>query len=363
MDTIVRSVDLNARYKYRFQQESEAQVLTIDGSVGEGGGQILRTSLALSLCLNTPIRMVNIRQARSKPGLRPQHLAAVKAAAAISNAEVEGASLGSRALVFIPSEITADRYRFDVGTAGSTTLVLQTILMPLCMQSRPSHLILEGGTHNPLAPSFDFLSLVYLPLIKRMGPRINARLLRPGFFPAGGGRVKITISPAAPLQPLRLPQRGTIQNLRAEAVIAKLPQHIAQRELDVIGSGLGIEPAALAIHRLDSAYGPGNAVTVIVEGSHITEAFTGFGKRGIRAEIVAEQVVSEVRRYLDAGVPVGRYLADQLLLPIALAGSGSYVTLCPSLHTKTSMDIIRKFMDSRITQEQVDTDSWRITVG
>jgi len=338
-------------------------MLTIDGSMGEGGGQILRTSLALSLFLNTPFRMVNIRPARSTPGLRPQHLAAVKAAATISNAQVEGASLGSHALVFAPGEISAGRYRFDIGTAGSTSLVLQTILLPLSTQCKPSHLILEGGTHNPFAPSFDFLSLVYLPLINQMGPRINAHLLRPGFFPAGGGRVEITISPAAQLKPLQLLLRGKIQTLRAVAVIAKLPQHIAQRELDVIGAGLGIDRAAQDIRRMDPAYGPGNAVTVVVQSIHIAEAFTGFGERGIRAEIVAERVVTEVHRYLAAGVPVGRYLADQLLLPIALAGGGSYLTLRPSFHTTTNIEVIKRFMDCRITQEEVDTDSLRISVG
>lgn len=337
-------------------------MLTIDGSIGEGGGQMLRTSLTLSMCLNTPFRMVNIRRTRAKPGLRAQHLAAVKAAATVANATVEGACLGSTTLTFMPADISAGHYRFDIGTAGSTALVLQTILLPLSTTSKTSHLILEGGTHNPLAPSFDYLNLVYLPLINRMGPSINAHLLQPGFFPAGGGRVEVTISPAVQLQPLQLLQRGNVESLRADTIIAKLPQHIGQRELAVIASALGLAQADLGISRWDSAYGPGNAVTVVVQSNFITEAFTGFGVRGVSAEQVAEGVVRKVRRYLAAEVPVGPYLADQLLLPIALAGSGSYLTLRPSAHTTTNIDVIKQFIDCRITQDKVATDSWCMTV-
>ena len=165
------------------------------------------------------------------------------------------------------------------------------------------------------------------------------------------------------LKPLQLLQRGNVESLRADTIIAKLPQHIGQRELAVIASGLGLAQADLGISRWDSAYGPGNAVTVVVQSNFITEAFTGFGMRGVTAERVAEGVVRKVRRYLAAEVPVGPYLADQLLLPIALAGSGSYLTLRPSAHTTTNIDVIKQFIDCRITQEKVATDSWCMTVG
>src|SRR6476620_518674 len=169
----------------------KSEVITIDGSVGEGGGQIIRNSLALSLVTGQPFRIVNIRAGRKKPGLLRQHLTAVQAANQIGDAAVDGAEMGSGEVVFRPEGIRAGDYRFAIGTAGSTTLVLQTILPALILAGAPSHLTLEGGTHNPLAPPFDFLAQTFLPHLARFGPTVTATLARPGFFPAGGGRLEI----------------------------------------------------------------------------------------------------------------------------------------------------------------------------
>jgi RNA 3'-terminal phosphate cyclase (ATP) len=335
-------------------------MLTIDGSLGEGGGQILRTSLALSLCLKSPFRIINIRSGRKKPGLRHQHLAAVKAAAAIGEAKVEGAVIKSPELTFIPQGIVPKGYKFDIGTAGSTTLVLQTVLPALLTAKGSSDLDLQGGTHNPFAPPFDFLNLAFLPLINRMGPKVTAQLERPGFYPAGGGRMQIHIEPAAYLEPLFLQNRGEVLEKQAWAMVANLPESIAQRELKFIGTELGLSQQNLEVRRSTSAKGPGNIVTAVVKSQQITEVFTGFGERGLRAEKVAEKVVNSVRRYLQAGVPVGKYLADQLLLPLALAGGGEYLTLKPSLHTTTNITVIEKFMDLKIGCEEIKPDIWRI---
>ena len=337
-------------------------MLTIDGCIGEGGGQILRSSLALSMCLNTPFRIINIRRARKKPGLRRQHLAAVNAATAVSAANVEGAALGSRELKFIPRHISAGNYDFDIGTAGSTTLVVQTILPALLLAKGSSHLRVKGGTHNPLAPPFDFLDLSFFPLINRMGPRVSGNLEVPGFYPAGGGILHVDIEPAPKLKPIQLVERGEILEMRAIAMLAYLPQHIALRELQVIGSELGLNQRALHLRYVDTAHGPGNVVNVMVRSSHITEVFTSFGERGVRAEIVAKRVVQSVRRYLDAGVPVGEHLADQLLVPLALAGSGSFMTLRPSRHTATNMAVIKRFMYIQFAQQETGTDAWRVTI-
>ncbi|MGD9000399.1 MAG: RNA 3'-terminal phosphate cyclase [Granulosicoccaceae bacterium] len=338
-------------------------MLVIDGSMGEGGGQILRSSLALSSCLGQPFRIMNIRSARQRPGLQPQHLAAVRAAAAICHARVEGDEKGSQELVFTPDRVAAGEYCFDIGTAGSTTLVLQTVLPALCLADAPSSLLLEGGTHNPFAPPFDFLQHAFLPVLNRMGPTVTAILERPGFVPKGGGRVRVEIQPVAGLRPLEIPERGEIQLQHAEVLLAHLPQHIARRELAVLQQGLGLADSQLTVHVVEEAYGPGNVVCMVITSDYITECFTAFGQRGIPAEQVALKVVKEARRYLRAGVPVGNHLADQLLLPLALAGSGMFVTLPPSLHALTNMEVISAFMGVRIQAQEIRHDAWKISLG
>lgn len=338
-------------------------MLTIDGSIGEGGGQILRTSLALSLCTGKPFHMFNIRKARKRPGLMRQHLAAVYAAAEISGAEVTGAELDSQDIVFSPQTVKPGEYRFAIGTAGSTTLVLQTVLPGLMTAQGSSHLVLEGGTHNPFAPPYDFLALSFLPLINRMGPTVTTRLERPGFYPAGGGIIHVHIEPVRVLRPLQLLERGEILEKGADAVVANLPEHIARRELAVVAESLGISRDALSVRHEDAVRGPGNVLTVVVRSSSgITEVFTGFGERGVAAEDVADHVVREVQRYLRAGVPVGERLADQLLLPLALAGGGAYVTLRPSLHTETNIKVIERFTAVGIKVMEISNDVWRIDV-
>ena len=334
--------------------------LHIDGSMGEGGGQILRSSLAMSLCLGKPFHITRVRASRRRPGLQPQHLAAVRAAAEISTADLAGATPGSAELTFAPQAIKPGHYRFATGTAGSATLVLQTVLPALLTADRPSHLELSGGTHNPLAPSFDFIRLAFLPLINRMGPRVTARLVRPGFYPAGGGLMQVDIDPAPRLQPLCLRERGAVLEKTAVAHVSHLPLHIAQRELHVIGPNLGLPAENMQSLEVTASPGPGNAVSVIIRSQHITEVFTGFGMPGVRAETVASRLVEHVRRYLDAGVPVGRHLADQLLLPLALAGTGSYLTLQPSLHTTTNIAVIQQFMAMQIDCHNRGPDRWRI---
>lgn len=335
-------------------------MLEIDGALGEGGGQILRTSLALSMCLSKPFKIVNIRATRKKPGLRPQHLAAVNAAAEISHASVEGAERGSQQLIFHPHGIFPGHYDLSIGTAGSTTLVLQTVLPALMLADSPSSLNLEGGTHNPLAPPFDFLEQAFLPLINRMGPTVTTILERPGFFPKGGGRFRASIQPTARLKPLSLLERGKILQQRAEILLAHLPEHIAERERSVIAEGLHIADDCLTIRLDHSAFGPGNVVTVIVKSENITEVFTGFGERGVPAEVVASKVVKAVKHYLSAGIAVGPYLADQLLLPIALTAEGSFLTSKPSLHTLTNISIIEQFMGTHFTLHEASPGVWQI---
>lgn len=338
-------------------------MLTIDGSQGEGGGQVLRTSLALSLVTGTPFRIDRIRHQRSKPGLMRQHLTAVQAAAKVGAAKVEGDHLGSRQLTFFPKAIRSGRYLFSVGTAGSCTLVLQTVLPALCLASGSSDLLLEGGTHNPFAPPFEFMARTFLPLIKRMGPRVTARLNKHGFYPAGGGQVTVHIEPAPCFNPIYIPRRGDIRAYRACAAIARLPRHIAQREIRTVGEMLGWEEGHLFIEEITDTRSPGNVLSMEITSEHITEIFTGFGERKVPAEQVARQACEQAQKYLAAGVPVGTYLADQLLLPMALSGGGSFRTLRPTLHTLTNIEVIKAFLDVAVEITQDGPGSWEIRIA
>lgn len=214
-------------------------MFTIDGSAGEGGGQILRSSLALSLITGEPVKVGAIRKGRARPGLMRQHLAAVKAAAEIGQGEVSGAELGSKEIVFRPGQVRPGDYTFRIGTAGSTTLVLQTVLPALLRASGPSSITLEGGTDNPMAPPFDFLAQAYLPLVRRMGPAVSIALEARGFFPAGGGRFRVDITPGAQLARLDLLERGEVLRKRVTAIVANLPASVAMREIAAASALLG----------------------------------------------------------------------------------------------------------------------------
>jgi RNA 3'-terminal phosphate cyclase (ATP) len=337
-------------------------MITIDGSAGEGGGQILRTSLALSLVTGRPFRIEKIRAGREKPGLLRQHLTAVNAAAQVGQAKVEGAALKSGELSFEPGKVLPGEHRFAVGTAGSTTLVLETVLPALLTASGPSTIFLEGGTHNPFAPPFDFLEKAFLPLIRRMGPGVHAFLEQPGFYPAGGGRIQVLVEPCAALSRLDLPHRGEVKRRLARALVAGLPRNIGDREVKAVRDLLGWERDSLRVDEVPNPAGPGNVLSLEIESEQVTEVFTGFGQRGVRAEAVAEAAVDEARRYLASGAPVGIHLADQLLLPMALAGGGSFRTLAPSRHTTTNLEVLKQFLELEVRVEKEDRDVWFIEI-
>ncbi len=344
--------------------------LTIDGSQGEGGGQVLRTTLTLALVTGKPVVIENIRAGRKKPGLMRQHLTAVKAAAEIGRANVDGAEIGSRRLVFRPGRVEPGAYTFSVGTAGSTTLVLQTVLPALLLAGGESTLTLRGGTHNPLAPPLDFLTRAYLPLVNRMGPRVsvNPIRVRPGFYPAGGGTFTARIEPTRQLGRLELAERGAIRAHRVTAMIANLPPHIAQRECRTIAQETGWSDDCFLIETIEHSPGPGNVVMIELEAEHVTEVFTGFGRLGVRAETVALEALSEAQEYLAASVPVGKHLADQLLLPLGIAaflgtGGGTFRTVALTPHARTHLDILRQFLGLEAKVEQAGANNWLVRIG
>lgn len=337
-------------------------MIMVDGSFGEGGGQILRSSLALSLITGKLFQIDNIRAARKKPGLMRQHLTAVNAAVEIGNADVSGNAIGSQHLTFEPKGIKAGTYRFSVGTAGSTTLVLQTILPALLTAHQPSEITLEGGTHNPFAPPFSFLEKVFVPILNKMGPQVSLELQRPGFYPAGGGCFTVKILPKAELDRIDIVDRGEIISRSAKAYVAYLSDDIAVRELRVIRNKLAWDDRDTEVIRVRNSNGPGNIVTAEIQSENITELFTGFGMKGLQAGKVPLEMVDEVRQYLAAGVPVARHLADQLLIPMAMAGGGSFRTLPLTLHATTNIEILKKFLDIQIDVIKEEKNVYQVNI-
>lgn len=337
-------------------------MLSIDGSLGEGGGQILRSSLALAAVTQQPIRIIRIRSKRPKPGLQRQHLAAVLAAGEVAQAELSGATLHSKRLTFAPNAITPGDYTFDIGTAGSSSLVLQTVLPMLMQAEAPSHLTLQGGTHNEHAPPFDFLAQAFLPLLRLLGPQVSAELVRPGFYPAGGGEIQVSIQPGRGDSPLQLHSRGSPLEFAAVAYVSRLPRHIGERELRVFEKRLGFSSDQLQVIEVEEPRGPGNAIVVSLHFEHVSEVVVGFGRKGLPAEQLAGDVADEVETYLAADYPVGEHLADQLLLPLALTQGGSYRTAAPSLHTTTNIETLQTFLGIEIQVEQLGQSLWQIDV-
>jgi RNA 3'-terminal phosphate cyclase (ATP) len=335
-------------------------MLVLDGSQGEGGGQILRSALALSLTTGTPFRIENIRAGRPRPGLMRQHLTAVEAAAAVGAAQTSGAAVGSRSLTFAPTGVKAGDYAFSVGTAGSATLVLQTVLPSLLTADRPSSLVLEGGTHNPSSPPFDFLAKAFLPLVNRMGARVEATLERPGFYPAGGGRFRVTVTPTKVLGPLVLEQRGTIHARCVRAVVANVPRAVGERELNRFAARTHWDSSAFSLEVVSNPVGPGNVLIAEVESEHVTEVFTGFGEKQVRAEAVANGCADEVLAYMATDAPVGPHLADQLVLLLALAGQGTFRTTAPTTHTHTQLEVIPRFLSTSLSCAEEAGGTWRV---
>jgi RNA 3'-terminal phosphate cyclase (ATP) len=335
-------------------------MITLDGSLGEGGGQVLRSALSLSLVTGEPFVIERIRAGRAKPGLARQHLTCVQAAAEIGSARIEGAELGSQRLSFRPNGVRAGAYRFAIGTAGSTTLVLQTVLPALLLGDGPSSLTLSGGTHNPLAPPFEFLAHTFAPALRAMGVSIDLQLLRHGFAPAGGGALTCTIGPGRP-RPIEWLERGHPGLPSAVALLSNLPPSIGERELAVVRARLALHPEQLRIEAIRS-HGPGNVLRLEFPNQHTTEIVSEPGERGVAAEQVAERACAAAQRYLATDAPVGEHLADQLLLPLAMAGGGGFRTPKPTSHTRTNAEVIERFLPVRFEFAE-DGTAWRVSVA
>lgn len=342
-------------------------MLQIDGSYGEGGGQILRTALTLSCLTGTPFCIANIRRGRQKPGLMPQHLASVRAAQAIAGALVQGAEPGSTALTFSPSAIRGGEFLFPIGTAGSVTLVLQTIILPLLFAGRPSRVTLTGGTHVPSSPSFHYLSEVFTPLLQSLGGDVRLTIDRYGFYPRGGGNICAEIAPTRGLRPLTLTVPGELRRISGCSGVGNLPIDIAARQraaaLAVLADGLGNRLPA-DIELLDvAASGAGTFLFLLAETDAVRSGFTALGARGKRAETVGTEAAEELCAHLSTGAALDPHLADQVVPFLALApGQSFFTTSRITRHLLTNLWVIGRFRPLRFRVTGEEGDPGEVTI-
>ena len=335
--------------------------IQIDGSQGEGGGQILRTALALSMITGQAFELINIRAGRKKPGLMRQHLVCVQAFQHISQAYVEGAELHSQRLYFAPQHVQNGKYQFQIGSAGSTTLVLQTLLPALLLQNEASELAISGGTHNLLAPTADFIEHCFLPALEKLGIKVEFKLNKAGFFPIGAGEIQIKIQPWQHRNKLNLLDRGTLQSTEAFAAVLNLSEEaqIAQRELATLNKRLKLDTQQ-QFHL--NGISQGNTAYVKVAHQNHVQLFTTLGEMRKSAEQIANHLAEQVKRYIASQAVVDEYLADQLLLPLALGQGGEFTAQCISEHTRTQAVMIEKFIDCEIEFIELDKNLFQVIV-
>jgi RNA 3'-terminal phosphate cyclase (ATP) len=336
--------------------------IQIDGSQGEGGGQILRTALALSMITGQAFELINIRAGRKKSGLMRQHLVCVQASQHISQAYVEGAELHSQRLYFAPQHVQSGKYKFQIGSAGSTTLVLQTLLPALLLQDEASELTISGGTHNPLAPTADFIEHCFLPALEKLGIEVEFKLNKAGFFPIGAGEIQIKIQPWQHRNKLNLLDRGALQSTEAFAAVLNLSgeAQIAQRELATLNKRLKLDTQQ-QFHL--NGISQGNTAYVKVEHQHHTQLFTALGEMRKSAEQIANHLAEQVKQYIASQAAVAEYLADQLLLPLALGQGGEFTAQCISEHTRTQASMIEKFIDCEIEFIELNKNLFQVKVN
>ena len=366
--------EIAVRHEVVLRDANAQSPLVLDGSAGEGGGQILRTSLTLSMLTGRPFAIDRIRGKRKKGGLLRQHLTCVNAAAAICGAKVDGATLGSPKLTFRPGPLRGVEKSFDIGSAGSVALVLQTIALPLSFADGPSTITIRGGTHAAWAPIVPFLEHAWLPRVRAMGAELAIELRRTGFYPAGGGELVLHVTPTSTnevggagglldgkaLAPLHLAAPRGALTLEAEAIVSDVPESVARRELSALAEQLDDERIVLRSATVRSV-GPGNALWLVARDEDgNTNVFSALGERGVSAEDVAREVAQRFLAWRASGAAVEEHLTDQLLVPIALAGEGRFTTDVLSLHTTTNVDVIEAFTERRIRSYDLGDGRFRV---
>lgn len=341
-------------------------MIELDGSLGEGGGQILRTSLALSLVTGRPFHLRHVRARRTKPGLQPQHLLSVRAAAAIGQGQLRGASLGSTDLVFEPGPVTAGKYEFAIGTAGATGLVLHAVCLPLAWQAAgPSAVVFKGGTHVSTSPCFHFNDVSWRAYLAHLGLHVDLRMPRPGFYPRGGGVVEAHIAPCAALQGFTKGRRKADLRVTGFSAVAGLPEDIAKRQAR--RARFRLESAGLPVDIREETWpgGPGTVLGVQLDTEPAPTFFFGLGARGKPAERVADEAVDQVLAYVEAApAAVDAHSADQIVLPLALAtGPSDFTVAAVTPHLTTNIAVIRRFIDRDIVCTGAEGKPGQVTIA
>jgi len=346
----------------RHAQQDSDNILSIDGSYGEGGGQILRTSLALSGITGIPIKVHSIRAKRRNPGLANQHLTAILAAAEVCNASVSGAEIGSQCIEFHPSEIQAGRFEFDIGTAGSVTLVLQTLIPMAIMADHECTFLLTGGTDVPWSPSVQYFLHVFCEFLERLGVTVRVYTLKHGFYPKGGGVIRTVVYPASSLTQLDLEERGEFQRVDIWSVASNHLKgaHVAERQANAASEELSLDA------RINTFYAPASSPGSSIHlHAHFTNTKLGagaLGKRGLRAEDVGREAGRILREEIDSGATLDLYMTDQILLYLALAGGGVFTTRELTEHAKSCMWLIEQFLPVRFNSEK-QKNLWKVSIA
>lgn len=321
-------------------------MLAIDGSYGEGGGQILRTALSLSCITNEPFRIFNIRKGRKKPGLMPQHLACIHAMRQISNARTRGDSIGSQELLFEPTALQSGRYVFNIVTAGSTSLLLQAVLLPLVFSKAPSSVTVKGGTHVPFSPPFDYLNEVFFPSLTRLGIEVKAEIISYGFYPRGGGEVRVGINPLKNIQTLNLHFTDKVMSVSGISAVANLPLAIAERQRKAALAELAYHGFSAKID-VSSVSSPGQGTFVFIktEANTCKAGFCSLGERGKKAEVVGSSAARDFLQFYSTRTCLDRHLADQLIMYLAFAeGTSCFTTDCITKHLVSNLWTVKKFI-------------------
>ena len=329
-------------------------MLLIDGSLGEGGGQILRTSLGLSCLTRTPFRLINIRKGRRRPGILPQHLTCIRALGNISRAVTDGAAIGSTEIIFRPGESKGGDYLFDIGTAGATTLLFQALLPPLLLSAdRPSHIILRGGTHVPFSPCFDYIRDVFLPVLQPMGIDVRVSIGRCGFYPKGGGEMRAEITPAGGIRPLKIGIRGGLKKIAMTSGVGNLPLSIAERQCAAAVSFLEEYRLHADCRSLSvEAFGKGTFLFLRADAEFAAAGFSTLGELGKKAEQVGTDTAREFLAYAESGRGIDPHLADQLIPFLAFAGGESeFETSRITDHLLTNLHITEQFTGIKYSVE------------